>query len=90
MTDLLSKSEYQKVARELTLPAFAVIDRKLCGAASGETFATINPATGERLADIPACSQEDGTLRSRVRAPRSMTAAGRSCIPPPASRPFSN
>ena len=59
MTDLLSKSEYQKIARELKLPSHAIIGGKACAAASGETFQTVNPATGERLADIPACSKED-------------------------------
>ena len=59
MTDFLSKSEYQKIARELKLPSHAIIGGKACAAASGETFQTVNPATGERLADIPACSKED-------------------------------
>ncbi|MPW19758.1 aldehyde dehydrogenase family protein [Paraburkholderia sp. CNPSo 3157] len=59
MTDLLSRSEYQKIARELKLPSQVIIDGKACGAASGETFATFNPATGEHLADVPACSKED-------------------------------
>src|SRR5215469_10465717 len=59
MTDLLSRSEYQRIARELKLPAKAVIDGKACAAASGETFATFNPATGERLADVPACGKAD-------------------------------
>jgi gamma-glutamyl-gamma-aminobutyraldehyde dehydrogenase len=59
MTDLLSRSEYQKIARELKLPSQAVIDGKACRAASGETFPTFNPATGDRLADVPACSRED-------------------------------
>lgn len=59
MSDLLSRSEYQQIARELKLPTFAIIDGKACGAASGETFATRNPATGELLANVPACSKED-------------------------------
>ncbi|SAL74634.1 aldehyde dehydrogenase [Caballeronia arvi] len=59
MTDLLSTSQYQDIARELKLPRFAVIDGKACGAVSGETFATLNPATGARLADVPACSKQD-------------------------------
>src|SRR6516164_3460500 len=59
MTDLLSRSEYQKISRELKLPSQAVIDGKACRAASGETFPTFNPATGDRLADVPACSRED-------------------------------
>ncbi|SAL01407.1 aldehyde dehydrogenase [Caballeronia calidae] len=59
MSDLLSKSEYQKIARELKLPTSAVIGGELRGAASGETFPTTNPATGEHLADVPACSKAD-------------------------------
>lgn len=59
MTDLLSASEYHRIARDLTLPASAVIDGKRCGALSGETFTTVNPATGDRLADVPACSKAD-------------------------------
>ncbi|SAK90388.1 aldehyde dehydrogenase [Caballeronia hypogeia] len=59
MSDLLSKSEYQKIARELKLPTSAVIGGELRGAASGETFPTTNPATGEHLADVPACSKVD-------------------------------
>ncbi|SAK83232.1 aldehyde dehydrogenase [Caballeronia hypogeia] len=62
MTDLLSRSEYQRIAREMTLPVSVVIDGRLCGAASGETFATLNPATGETLADLPACSAKDVDL----------------------------
>jgi 4-(gamma-glutamylamino)butanal dehydrogenase len=59
MTDLLSRSDYQKIARELKLPSQAIIDGKACAGASGETFATINPATGEHLADVPACGKAD-------------------------------
>src|SRR5215469_12132224 len=59
MTDLLSRSDYQKIARELKLPSLAIIDGKACAAASGDTFATINPATGEHLADVPACGKAD-------------------------------
>ena len=62
MTDLLSKREYQEVARELKLPSKTIIDGVPCAAASGETFATFNPATGEHLADVPACSKEDVEL----------------------------
>lgn len=59
MTELLSRSEYQRIARELNLPRRVVIDGEACAARSGETFATINPATGEHLADVPACAKED-------------------------------
>jgi 4-(gamma-glutamylamino)butanal dehydrogenase len=59
MSELLSRTEYHKIARELRLPTSAVIGGELRGAASGETFASTNPATGERLADVPACAKED-------------------------------
>jgi len=35
------------------------IDGELCDAASGETFATYNPATGEKLADIAKADRDD-------------------------------
>jgi gamma-glutamyl-gamma-aminobutyraldehyde dehydrogenase len=59
MTDLMSGSEYHNIARELKLPSRVIIDGKACAAASGETFATFNPATGEQLADVPACARAD-------------------------------
>ncbi|WP_233850009.1 aldehyde dehydrogenase [Paraburkholderia sp. HD33-4] len=59
MSELLSRSEYQKIARELRLPTSAVIGGELRGAVSGETFPSINPATGEQLAEVPACAKED-------------------------------
>lgn len=37
----------------------AYIDGRFVPAASGETFESINPATGEHLADIAACGPED-------------------------------
>ncbi|RQR35409.1 aldehyde dehydrogenase [Burkholderia sp. Bp9143] len=59
MTELLSRSEYQRIARELNVPRRVVIDGEARAALSGDTFATINPATGEHLADVPACAKED-------------------------------
>ncbi|WP_175779478.1 aldehyde dehydrogenase [Burkholderia anthina] len=59
MTELLSTSEYRRIARELNLPGRVVIDGESRTARSGDTFATINPATGEHLADVPACSKQD-------------------------------
>ena len=35
------------------------IDGELCDAAAGETFASYNPATGEKIADIAKASKED-------------------------------
>ena len=36
-----------------------LIGGELSAAASGNTFVTINPATGEKLADVPACDAHD-------------------------------
>lgn len=59
MSDLLSHEEYKAIAQSLTLPTTAFIDGKFQAARSGDSFATINPATGETLANIAACSADD-------------------------------
>jgi gamma-glutamyl-gamma-aminobutyraldehyde dehydrogenase len=56
---LLTKDEYAAIARGLALPTGAFIDGAFRPAASGKTFATLNPATGETLAEIAACAAED-------------------------------
>lgn len=59
MSELLSHEEYKAIAQSLTLPNTAFIDGKFQAARSGDSFATINPATGETLANIAACSADD-------------------------------
>ena len=59
MTDLLTHEEYRALAAKLALPTNAFIDGSYRPAASGKTFATVNPATGETLAEIAACGAED-------------------------------
>mgnify|MGYP000079585960 FL=1 len=59
MTDLLTCEEYKAIAANLTLPVNAFIDGAYRPAASGKTFASVNPATGETLAEIAACGAED-------------------------------
>jgi len=59
MEDLLSQDEYQAIADKMVFPANAHINGKFTSAKSGETYATINPATGKKLADIAACGKED-------------------------------
>ncbi|WP_027256205.1 aldehyde dehydrogenase [Leisingera aquimarina] len=56
---LLTQDEYKSIAAGLALPTGAFIDGKFRPAASGNTFATVNPATGEKLAEIAACGAED-------------------------------
>lgn len=59
MSELLTKAEYKAIAAGLDLPAQAFIDGSFRPAASGATFATINPATGETLTQIAACGAAD-------------------------------
>ncbi|WP_421704297.1 aldehyde dehydrogenase [Aliiroseovarius sp.] len=57
--DLLTREEYEAIAKGLTLPTNAFIDGAFRPAASGNTFESVNPATGEKLADIADCGLED-------------------------------
>ena len=59
---LLTQDEYKSIAANLALPTGAYIDGKYCPAISGKTFGTVNPATGEKLADIAACGADDVDL----------------------------
>ncbi|WP_170409987.1 aldehyde dehydrogenase [Ruegeria atlantica] len=57
--ELLTQDEYKSIAADLTFPTGAFIDGAFRPAISGETFETVNPATGEKLADIAACAAAD-------------------------------
>ncbi|WP_420584932.1 aldehyde dehydrogenase [Ruegeria sp.] len=57
--ELLTQDEYKSIAAGLTLPTGAFIDGAYRPAISGETFETVNPATGDKLADIAACGAAD-------------------------------
>lgn len=59
MTDLLTTEEYKAVAAGLTPPTQAFIDGSFRPALSGKTFASVNPATGGKIADIAACDAAD-------------------------------
>ncbi|TRW95347.1 aldehyde dehydrogenase [Paracoccus sp. M683] len=59
MSSLLTKDEYRAIAKDLDLPTGAFIDGGFRPAISGKTFATVNPATGEDLAQIAACDAAD-------------------------------
>ena len=58
MSDLLTRNEYQAIADTLVYPRAAFIDGKY-QAGHGETLASINPATGETIAEIAACNADD-------------------------------
>lgn len=57
--DLLTQDEYKSIAEGLTLPTGAFVDGAFRPSISGETFETVNPATGDKLADIAACGAAD-------------------------------
>ncbi|MFT3689315.1 aldehyde dehydrogenase [Paenirhodobacter sp.] len=59
MTDLLTREEYEALAASLELPTNAFVDGAFRPAQSGKTFATVNPATGAKLADVAACGPQD-------------------------------
>ena len=59
MSDLLTRDEYGAIATELSLPVNAFIHGRFTPAHSGGTFETINPATGEVLAEVASCDAED-------------------------------
>ena len=58
MSDLLTRAEYQAIADTLVYPRAAFIDGKF-QAGKGGMMPTLNPATGETIAEIAACNAED-------------------------------
>ena len=57
--DLLTKTEYHAIAKSLEFPTGAFIDGGYRPASSGRTFDTVNPATGDQLAQVAACDVAD-------------------------------
>jgi len=56
---MLTTEEYKAIAADLTPPTSAFIDGGYRPAISGDTFDTINPATGDVIAQVAACGAED-------------------------------
>ncbi len=56
---LLTRDEYRAIAASLDLPGMAFIDGRCRPALSGRTCPTVNPATGEVLAQVAACGAAD-------------------------------
>jgi gamma-glutamyl-gamma-aminobutyraldehyde dehydrogenase len=77
-------AEWQRRAVALKFPDQAVIDGKHCAAHSGQTFAAINPATGQCLANVAACGEEDVDVA--VRNARQVFEAGTWSQLPPVER----
>ncbi|WP_103310908.1 MULTISPECIES: aldehyde dehydrogenase [unclassified Pseudomonas] len=59
MRDLLTAAEYAAIAKSMSFPNTAFINGAFKPAISGNTFATVNPATGELLTEVSACAAED-------------------------------
>lgn len=59
MHDLLTAAEYAAIAKSMSYPSNAFVDGAFRPAASGKTFKTTNPATGEVLTEIAACDATD-------------------------------
>jgi gamma-glutamyl-gamma-aminobutyraldehyde dehydrogenase len=59
MSDMLTLAEYKAMAAELSLPTMSFIDGGFSPALSGNTFKTLNPATGELLTNVAACNADD-------------------------------
>lgn len=56
---LLTREEYAALASDMSFATNAFVDGGYRPAASGKTFETVNPATGEKLADVASCGAED-------------------------------
>jgi len=59
MSTLLSLEEYARIAENLKFPSQAFINGAFVNSKSGQTFASINPATGQTLSHITSCASED-------------------------------
>ena len=61
MTDLLTHQEYLAIAEKIDYPRAGFIDGKF-RAGTGSPLRSINPATGQEIATIAACSADDVDL----------------------------
>lgn len=65
MAHLLTLDEYRAIAADLTPPTGAFIDGRFQPAQSGQTYESINPATGAVLTRVAACGPADVDLAVR-------------------------
>jgi len=56
---MLTQAEYLAIAEQINFPTNAWIDGSFTPAINGGTLATINPATGQEIAQISACDAAD-------------------------------
>ena len=62
MTALLTREEYRALADRLDFPSGAFINGGYRAAASGDTFDSVNPATGDTITPVAACGSADVDL----------------------------
>ncbi|NND83256.1 MAG: aldehyde dehydrogenase [Gammaproteobacteria bacterium] len=68
MSDLLTQADYEAIAAQLDFPTTAYIDGRAQAADSGDTFASVNPATGETIAELSisdAAQVDHAVLKAR-------------------------
>ncbi|WP_321937918.1 MULTISPECIES: aldehyde dehydrogenase [unclassified Paraburkholderia] len=56
---MTTHQEWKQKAAALSLDGRAFIAGERCGSASSETFATLNPASGQVLAEVAKCGEKD-------------------------------
>ncbi|MGH1543448.1 MAG: aldehyde dehydrogenase [Arenicella sp.] len=59
MSSLLTHEQYKAIAQNISFPVDPFIDGTFRQSAAGKTMQTINPATGETLAEVAACTADD-------------------------------
>lgn len=59
MSDLLTLEEYKAIAADLNPPSMSFIDGSFRPSVSGNTFKSVNPATGDVLANVASCNSDD-------------------------------
>ncbi len=62
MSNVHTPRDYSAIAKNLNFPTQAFINGQFCDSISGETFASVNPATGAVLAQVAACNKSDVDL----------------------------
>nr|WP_298375455.1 aldehyde dehydrogenase [uncultured Halomonas sp.] len=65
MSTQMSHADWQRLAGDLRFETRAFINNAFSDAASGETFETINPATGKTLASVASCDKADADVAVR-------------------------
>lgn len=79
-----TRQDWQALARDLEIEGRAFINGQFENALSGETRETVNPASGEKLADVANCGSEDADRA--VGIARSVFESGAWCGMAPADR----